>query len=116
MTTATSRKPDSAPLLSLDEAVARLVDGARAHTIGEREEVSTFDALHRVLAQDVRSALNVPPEDNSEMDGYALRVADVPSEGTVLPVSQRIAAGQVGVPLQPGSAARIFTGAQIPPG
>jgi molybdopterin molybdotransferase len=58
----------------------------------------------------------VPPEDNSEMDGYALRVADVPTEGVVLPVSQRIAAGQVGQALQPGTAARIFTGAQIPPG
>ena len=78
--------------------------------------VSTFDALQRVLAQDVRSALDVPPEDNSEMDGYALRVADVPAEGTVLPVSQRIAAGQVGRPLQPGTAARIFTGAQVPAG
>ena len=103
-------------MLSLDEAVARLIDGARSQTIAEREEVSTFDALNRVLAHDVRSALDVPPEDNSEMDGYALRVADVPAEGTVLPVSQRIAAGQVGRPLQPGSAARIFTGAQIPPG
>ncbi|HEY6511061.1 MAG TPA: gephyrin-like molybdotransferase Glp [Burkholderiaceae bacterium] len=116
MSTATSRKADSAPLLSLDEAVARLIDGARSHAVAEREEVSTFDALHRVLAHEVRSALDVPPEDNSEMDGYALRVADVPAEGSVLPVSQRIAAGQVGRPLQPGSAARIFTGAQIPPG
>ena len=80
------------------------------------KQVSTFDALQRVLAQDVRSALNVPPEDNSEMDGYAMRVADVPIEGTVLPVSQRIPAGQVGRPLLAGSAARIFTGAQIPPG
>ena len=69
-----------------------------------------------MLAQDVRSALDVPPEDNSEMDGYALRAADVPADGTVLPVSQRIAAGQVGRPLQPGTAARIFTGAQVPPG
>jgi molybdopterin molybdotransferase len=103
-------------MLSLDQAVQRLLEGARGHAIGEREQVSTFDALQRVLAQDVRSTLDVPPEDNSEMDGYALRVADVAAEGTVLPVSQRIAAGQVGVALQPGTAARIFTGAQVPRG
>jgi molybdopterin molybdotransferase len=116
MNTTTNRKSDQAPMLSLDEAVARLIEGARGHAPIEREQVSTFDALQRVLAQDVRSALNVPPEDNSEMDGYAMRVADVPAEGTVLPVSQRIPAGQVGRPLQAGSAARIFTGAQVPPG
>jgi molybdopterin molybdotransferase len=109
-------RTDRSPLLSLDEAVSRLVAGARAHAIREVESVSTFDALNRVLAEDVRSNLNVPPEDNSEMDGYALRVADVPAAGTVLVVSQRVPAGQVGQPLQPGTAARIFTGAQIPPG
>lgn len=103
-------------MLSLDEAVQRLLAGAQGHAITERERVSTFDALQRVLAEDVRSGLNVPPEDNSEMDGYALRVADVPVEGTVLRVAQRIPAGQVGRPLEPGTAARIFTGAQIPPG
>jgi molybdopterin molybdotransferase len=103
-------------MLSLDEAVQRLIAGARGHAPSVRETVSTFDALHRVLADDVRSGLDVPPEDNSEMDGYALRVADVPAEGTVLPVSQRIAAGHVGSALQPGTAARIFTGAQVPRG
>src|SRR5688572_28226051 len=109
-------RAERSPLLSLDEAVSRLVAGARAHAIREVESVSTFDTLNRVLAEDVRSNLNVPPEDNSEMDGYALRVADVPAAGTVLAVSQRVPAGQVGQPLQPGTAARIFTGAQIPPG
>jgi molybdopterin molybdotransferase len=58
----------------------------------------------------------VPPADNSSMDGYALRCADVPAAGVVLPVSQRIPAGVVGQPLLPGSAARIFTGAQVPAG
>jgi len=115
-TTAPVRQVDAGALLSLDEAIARLLEGARGHVIGEFEVVSTFDALQRVLAQDVRSGLNVPPEDNSEMDGYALRAADVPVDGTVLPVSQRIPAGQVGHALRPGTAARIFTGAQIPPG
>jgi len=109
-------RSDRSPLLSLDEAVSRLVEGARAHAIHETESVSTFDALNRVLAEDVCSNLNVPPEDNSEMDGYALRTADVPSAGTVLPVSQRVPAGQVGQQLQAGTAARIFTGAQIPRG
>lgn len=69
-----------------------------------------------MLAEDVRSALDVPPQDNSSMDGYALRAADVTRAGTVLPVSQRIPAGVPPQPLAPGSAARIFTGAQIPPG
>lgn len=103
-------------MMSLDEAVQRLLEGARGHAPAARETVSTFDALHRVLADDVRSGLNVPPEDNSEMDGYALRVADVPAAGTVLPVSQRVPAGAVGQPLAPGTAARIFTGAQVPSG
>jgi len=69
-----------------------------------------------VLAEDVRSTLDVPPQDNSSMDGYALRCSDVASAGTMLPVAQRIAAGAPGVALQPGTAARIFTGAQVPPG
>ena len=69
-----------------------------------------------MLGEDVRSGLDVPPADNTSMDGYAMRCADVPAAGTVLPVSQRIPAGVVGAPLQPGTAARIFTGAQVPAG
>ncbi|MCW5637647.1 MAG: molybdopterin molybdenumtransferase MoeA, partial [Rubrivivax sp.] len=102
---------DRPPLLSLDEALARLVQGAQQHRIDAVETVPTFDALGRVLAADVVSAVDVPPADNSSMDGYALRAADVPAAGTVLPVVQRIAAGDVGEALAPGSAARIFTGA-----
>lgn len=105
-----------APLLSLDEAVARLVEAAAPCALDAVEEVPTIAALGRTLAEDVRSALDVPPADNTAMDGYALRCADVPAVGTVLPVSQRIPAGVVGSALQPGSVARIFTGAQIPPG
>lgn len=104
------------PLLSLDDALDRLAAGSTAHRIAERDSVSTFDALGRVLADDVRSVLDVPPEDNTSMDGYVLRAADVPAAGTVLPVSQRIPAGHVGRPLQPGTAARIFTGGQVPAG
>lgn len=104
------------PLLSLDDALARLVRGSAGHAITQTETVSTFEALGRVLAADVLSALNVPPEDNTAMDGYALRCADVAAAGTLLPVAQRIPAGHVGQPLQPGTAARIFTGGQLPAG
>ena len=108
--------PARPPLMSLDDAVARLVAAARAVALSETERVDTFHALGRTRAEDVRSTLDVPPQDNSAMDGYALRSADVPAAGTVLPVSQRIAAGHAGQPLQPGTAARIFTGAQVPAG
>ena len=107
---------EARPLLSLDDALAQLVAGAALHRITQTETLSTFDALGRVLAQAVYATLDVPPEDNTSMDGYALRAADVPAAGTVLPVSQRIPAGVVGQPLQPGTAARIFTGGQVPAG
>ena len=103
-------------MISLDEAIARLLQGAAACAPAPVETVSTFDALGRVLAAEVRSLLDVPPEDNSSMDGYAVRLADLPADGTELPVSQRIPAGGPREPLQPGTAARIFTGAQVPPG
>lgn len=104
------------PLLSLDEALERLAAGAAPHALRDTESISTFDALGRVLATEVHSALDVPPADNTSMDGYALRVADVPASGAVLRVAQRVPAGVVGQPLEPGTAARIFTGAQVPPG
>jgi molybdopterin molybdotransferase len=104
------------PLLSLDEALLLLAQGAAAHRITGTERLSTFEALGRVLAEDVQSALDVPPADNTSMDGYALRAADVPAAGTELRVAQRIPAGQVGQPLEPGTAARIFTGGQLPAG
>ena len=105
-----------APMLTLAEALARLLDAVAPLPASEHEALSTFDALGRVLRAEVRSTLDVPPQDNSSMDGYALRVADVPAVGALLPVSQRIPAGVVGRPLQPGTAARIFTGAQVPAG
>lgn len=102
------------PLKSLDQALAELL--AQALPLAGTETVSTFDADGRVLAQDLVSALHVPPQDNSSMDGYALRCADVPAAGTVLRVTQRIPAGQHGQPLKIGEAARIFTGAPVPAG
>nr|MDP2191144.1 molybdopterin molybdotransferase MoeA [Rhodoferax sp.] len=113
-------RPSLKPLKSLDSALAELLGFAAA--LDGVESVSTFEADGRVLAQDLVSALHVPPQDNSAMDGYAVRCADVsqalnvqPAHG-VLQVSQRIAAGSSGVPLAPMSVARIFTGAPIPPG
>lgn len=106
---------DRPPLLSLDEALARLQEGAVGHAIADIETVSTFDGLGRVLAAEVCSAIDVPGADNSSMDGYALRAAEA-AAGALLPVSQRIPAGTVGQPLVPGTAARIFTGAQVPAG
>ena len=101
-------------LTPLDDALAELL--AHAQVLDGSETVSTFDADGRVLAQDCVSALQVPPQDNSSMDGYAVRSSEVADEGVSMPVSQRIAAGAQPQPLVPGSAARIFTGAQVPPG
>jgi molybdopterin molybdotransferase len=103
-------------MLTLAQALDQLISAVRPFPATDAQSVSTFDALGRVLAEDVHSTLDVPPADNTAMDGYALRCADVPAAGTVLPVSQRVPAGVAPAALQPGSAARIFTGAQIPPG
>jgi molybdopterin molybdotransferase len=84
---------------------------------GEIETAALFDALGRVLAAPLVSRVDVPPADNSAMDGYAVNSADVSSSGEIrLHISQRIPAGAIGTPLQRGSAARIFTGAPIPEG
>ena len=109
--------PARAPLKALDAALAELL--AHAHRLPGAESVSTFDADGRVLAQELAASLNVPANDNSAMDGYAVRVADCVDRETALQVSQRIPAGisASGLqPLAPFSAARIFTGAPIPPG
>ena len=97
-------------LLSVDEALGVLLAGARP--VRESEEVPTMQATGRVLARPQSSTLDVPPMDNSAMDGYAVRIAD----GAKLKVGQRIMAGAVGRALEPGTAARIFTGAPVPPG
>ncbi|MFM2051535.1 MAG: hypothetical protein RL682_2026 [Pseudomonadota bacterium] len=102
-----------APLKSLDDALAQLL--AAVSPLQATESVATLQADGRVLAVDVVSALQVPPQDNSAMDGYAVRVADIAATAA-LAVSQRIPAGASGEPLQPGTVARIFTGAPIPKG
>lgn len=104
----------NANMLSFDDAFAALISKARP--VSDIEMADTLIAQGRVLARDLRSPLSVPALDTSMMDGYAVRVADVSVAGARLPVLQRIPAGSVGHPLQPGTAARIFTGAPLPPG
>jgi molybdopterin molybdotransferase len=101
-------------VLSVDEALERLLASSRP--VSETESVSTLSAAGRVLAEAQRSTMNVPPLDNSAMDGYAVRLADLKGAEPRLKVAQKILAGAVGRPLSPGTAARIFTGAPIPPG
>jgi len=100
------------PLLSVESALQQVlssVEDCSRPVI----EVDLLKALGCVLARDVVSSIAVPGDDNSAMDGYALRAVDAHEQ---LPVSQRIPAGSVGAQLKPGTAARIFTGAAIPPG
>ena len=101
-------------MLTVEEALSRLLDGAQPLTAVE--DVDTFDAAGRVLAGPLISSVAVPPQANSQMDGYAVRTSDVTAAGARLRVTQRIPAGQVGQTLAPGTAARIFTGAPVPPG
>jgi molybdopterin molybdotransferase len=101
-------------MLTVEQALAQML--ASADVLADVETVPTLQAGGRVLATDVVSAMNVPPMDNSQMDGYAVRTLDVPAAPTTLRVSQRITAGHVGAPLEPGTAARIFTGAPVPAG
>lgn len=101
-------------MLTLVQALDALLAGARV--VPDTETVDTLAANGRVLAAPVTSTLRVPPADNTAMDGYAVRAADITAPGVRLPVSQRIPAGHVGAALAAGTAARIFTGGLIPPG
>jgi molybdopterin molybdotransferase len=98
-------------LTDLDDALALVL--ADAPALAGVESCALAQAQRRVLAQDINASVAVPYDDNSAMDGYALR-----SEECALPllVTQRIPAGSCGVPVAAGTAARIFTGAPIPPG
>ncbi|TXS89867.1 molybdopterin molybdotransferase MoeA [Parahaliea maris] len=98
-------------MIPVDEALARMLAGVPSPPPRARRPL--LDTLGAVLAETVTAAVDVPPEDNSAMDGYALRAADA---GRPLPVSQRIPAGVSPTPLAAGTAARIFTGAPVPPG
>src|SRR5690606_23673332 len=101
------------PLLPFDEALERLLRQAAA--VDDLESVPIMAAHDRVLARALRSTIDVPRADNTQMDGYAVRAAEAVA-GARLPVSQRIPAGHVGGPLAVGTAARIFTGGLVPAG
>ncbi len=101
-------------LMPVEVALARLLALAEAAPIREAQRVPLAQVDGRVLAEDLVSSLDLPPWPNSAMDGYALRLSDW--HGEPLPVSQRIFAGQAPEPLQPGTCARIFTGAPVPAG
>ncbi|BCG23596.1 molybdopterin molybdenumtransferase MoeA [Pseudomonas tohonis] len=105
---------DHPGLMPVEEAQARLLKLAGEAPIREQEDVALADADGRVLAEPLVAGLDLPPWDNSAMDGYALRLADWTGEPLV--VSQRIQAGSAPGPLQPGTCARIFTGAPLPEG
>ncbi len=101
---------------TFDEALDILLSKAVLTT--QTERVSITHALGRVLAQNITSALNVPPHHNSMMDGYAVCANDAHEikAGKVFTISQCIAAGMIGQPLEQGTVARIFTGAAMPEG
>lgn len=96
-------------LMPVDQAISELLADV---TILPSEPCPLTNAGGRVLRHAVIAGVDVPPLDNSAMDGYAMRLADAAQD--CIPLSQRIAAGQVGSPLLAGTAARIFTGAPIP--
>ena len=102
------------PMLTAQQALNHLL--SHAQTVSESEKVAMQAALGRVLAENVNSLVDVPPLDNTAMDGYAVRSADIATPGKSLKIAQRIPAGSMGTPLESGTAARIFTGAPVPPG
>ncbi|WP_286295929.1 gephyrin-like molybdotransferase Glp [Polynucleobacter sp. TUM22923] len=106
-----TKKP---PMLTAHEALEHLL--SQAKPVEGQETVAMQSALGRVLAQDVNSLVDVPPVDNTAMDGYAVSSLDTATPGSMLKIGQRIPAGSMGVQLTPGTAARIFTGAPIPLG
>lgn len=102
-------------LMPIEEALELLLKNANPMTATEKLPLEK--AQGRILVEDLSSTINVPPHDNSAMDGYAVRSVDLADNSEkLLPVSQRIPAGVMGTELEAGTAARIFTGAPIPAG
>ena len=102
------------PMLTAQQALDHLL--AHAKPVSENESIAMQASLGRVLAENVNSLVDVPPLDNTSMDGYAVRTADTQKPGSILKIAQRIPAGSVGTELQVGTTARIFTGAPVPLG
>ncbi len=107
--------PQDAPLTAA-EARGRFAAGLKA--IAGRERVPLRRALGRILAEDLIAADQIPPHDNSAVDGFAVYFDDLAATSeTVLPVTGRIAAGHpLDRPARPGEALEIFTGAPLPAG
>ena len=101
-------------MIAVSTAIEKLI--AAASPTAATETVAVTDGLDLVLAADIVSGVDVPPADNSAMDGYAYCFADGESNHFQLPLSQRIPAGIAPQSLVPSTAARIFTGGEIPPG
>ena len=106
----------SGPLLPLED-MERLI-GERIAPVTGTERVPLRGALGRVTTADVKAPVDLPPFDNSAVDGYAIRHADLRADGdTVLAVAGRVTAGaNTKIALKPGEAIRIFTGAAMPEG
>ena len=100
-------------MLDFDQAQTLLANAAAP--LARREHVGLDEAPGRVLAADLDATVDIPPADNSAMDGYALRLADW-QPGARLPIQQRCYAGDTPQPLKPGHAIRLFTGSLIPDG
>ncbi len=111
---------DQPGLQPVEQALQQLLSSAK--TINDIDRVAVTQALGRVLAEDQVATVNVPPADNSAMDGFAFNSIDLrhasvgQAASATLPISQRIPAGVAPTHLQSGTAARIFTGADIPAG
>jgi len=104
---------DSGKLLEPDQALASIL--GQVQPLTATESIPLGEALGRILAEPLIANLDVPPADNSAMDGYAFALEQLPEDGW-LPLGQRICAGDPLVTLTPGAAARIFTGAPVPLG
>lgn len=103
-------------MMAVDRALELL--SGRLHPVTETHRIGLADALGHVLAEDVVAPFNVPPHDNSAVDGYAVFFDDLtPDAATLLPVTARVAAGHaLDRPGRRGEAVRIFTGAPMPEG
>ena len=104
-------------MLDVQQAIEKLLEKSqpiaqqRQHCV---ENISVYSSLGRILAKDIIATIDVPPADNSAMDGYAFCYADAVKHNFLLPISQRIPAGATPQALQSNTAARIFTGGETP--
>jgi molybdopterin molybdotransferase len=102
------------PLMPVEDALDQLLGMANEQRLADSELLALDEARGRVLASDLVATLDLPPWPNSAMDGYALNLADLHRQP--LKVSQKVYAGLAPDTLLPGTCARIFTGAPLPPG